>query len=223
MPEHDWERQEGESAKAFAAFECYRMLGPERTLQAAWERHYARPGRLRERTRRGREEAGQVVGHVRRWYKRWRWLERAAAWDEEVAALARDQELDRELQARAAAQEEEIRQRELMREEARAARAVSRRLLLRLLQGIEAGQLERLNAPDLLPHLQRISTLLETGQKLDRLGQGEPSDVTRVETFDHELTQKLVELVREFVPPERWESLAAKLDEIDSGRTSPSR
>ena len=29
MPEHLWERQEGESAKAFAAFECYPHAGGE--------------------------------------------------------------------------------------------------------------------------------------------------------------------------------------------------
>ena len=122
MPERLWERQQGESPKAFDAFECYRTLGPERSLQAAWEKHYTRPGTLRERTGKGRKEAGEVVGYFRRWYKRWQWAQRAAAWDEEVAAMARDQELDRELRARMAEQEEDLRQRKLMKEEARAAR-----------------------------------------------------------------------------------------------------
>ncbi len=55
MPEHRWERQQGESAKAFDAFECYRTLGPDRSLQAAWEKHYTRPGTLRESNGEGKE------------------------------------------------------------------------------------------------------------------------------------------------------------------------
>ncbi len=216
MAEHLWERQPDESAKAFAAFECYRMLGPDRSLQAAWEKHYARPGTLRARTRKGREEAGLVVGYFRRWYKRWRWAERAAAWEEEVTALARDQELDRELKARLAEQEEELRQRKLMREEARAARAVARRLLRRLMQGVEAGQLESLSVSALLPHLQKISALLETGQKLDRLYAGEPTEVTRQEIDLQELVPKLVGIMQEYVPAERWEEIAQKLDALEA-------
>jgi hypothetical protein len=211
MAEHLWERQEGETTRAFEAFEGYRMLGPERTLQAAWARYYTRPGTLRERQQRGKEEAGQFPGYWGAWATRWQWRERAAAWDGEVAALARDQELDRELKARLAEQEEERRQRGLMREEARAARTVARRALLRLLQGVDAGQLDRLSVLDLLPHLQKISTLLETGQKLDRLSAGEPSDVTRLETDTKETVTKLVEILQEFVPPERWEELAQRL------------
>ena len=129
MAERPWERQQGESSKAFEAFECYRMLGPGRSLQAAWEKHYTRPGTLRERRQSGREQAHHYPGYWAKWAKQWQWTERAGAWDEEVAALARDQQLDRELKARVAEQEEEIRQRKLMREEARAARAVARRLL----------------------------------------------------------------------------------------------
>ena len=216
MAEHLWERQEGETAKAYEAFEGYRMLGPDRTLQAAWEKYYTRPGTLRERTRKGRKEAGEVVGHFRRWYKRWRWTERAVAWDGEVAALARDQELDRELKAKLEEQEEDRRQRQLMQEEARAARAVGRRLLRRLLQGIEAGELEQMKAADLLPHLQKICGLLEVGQKLDRMFQGEPTDVTRLETDTQETVGKLLAILQEFVSPERWGELAEKLDGLEA-------
>ncbi len=216
MSEHrPWQRQQGESPKAFDAFECYRTLGPERSLQAAWEKHYTRPGTLRERTGKGRKEAGEVVGYFRRWYKRWQWAQRAAAWNEEVAALAHDQELDRELRARMTEQEEDLRQRKLMREEARAARAVARQLLRRIMQEMGAGQLDSLSMPALLPHLQRISALLETGQKLDRLAAGEPSNVTKLQTDREELIPKLVAIVQEFVPEERWEAVAEKLDQLD--------
>jgi hypothetical protein len=157
-----------------------------------------------------------VVGHFRRWYKRWRWEARALAWDEEVAALARDQELDRALQARLAEQAEDLRQRTLMREEARAARAVARQLLRRMLKEVESGQLERMSASQLLPHLQKISALLETGQKLDRLFAGEPTDVTRQEVDTRETVRKLAQIMRDFCPPERWDELGARLDELDA-------
>jgi len=213
MPEHLWERQPGESAQAFGGFECYRRLPPgERSLQRAWEDHCNRPGQARERRGKG---ASGPHGHWTRWMSRWRWKERALAWDGEVAALARDQELDRELKARLAAQEEELRQRQLMREEARAARAVGRRFLLRILQAVEAGQLDELALPDLLPHLAKASTLLVVGQKLDRLLSGEPTDLTRVETDAREVVGRLVAVMQQYVPEEKWEELAQKLDSLE--------
>jgi len=216
MAERPWERQEGESTKAFAGFEGYRMLGPDRSLQAAWERYRARLETLRERRQADREDARHCPGYWTAWARKWKWRERAAAWDEEVAALARDRDLDRELQARMAEQEEERRQRQLMREEARAARAVGRRLLKRVLEGVEAGQLEHMKVADLLPHLHKISALLEIGQKLDRLFQGEPTDVTRLETDAREVVGKLVAVMQEFVPPERWGDLARKLRDLEA-------
>jgi hypothetical protein len=157
-----------------------------------------------------------VVGYFRRWYKRWQWAQRAASWDEELAALARDQELDRELKARLAAQEEEIRQRQLMREEAKAARAVGRRILLRILQAVDAGQLDQMDLSDLLPHLARASTLLEVGQKLDRLFAGEPTEVTRQEIDTRGTVRRLVAIMQEFVPEERWQELADKINGIEA-------
>jgi len=216
MAEHVWERQQGESPEAFAAFECYRRLPPdERSLQRAWEQYRNRPGNARERSK---ETAGKPHGHWTRWMRRWRWQERALAWDEQVAALARDQELERELKARLAEQEEEIRQRELMRQEARAARAVGRRVLQRVLQGVEGGQLEQLQLAELLPHLQKVSALLEVGQKLDRLFAGEPTELTRHEVQAREMVPKLLEIVREFVPAERWDQLAEKLEALEAPR-----
>ncbi len=72
-----------------------------------------------------------------------------------------------------------------------------------------------MKAPQLLPHLQKISALLETGQKLDRLAAGEPSDITKLQTDREELIPKLVAIIQEFVPEERWEAVAEKLDQLD--------
>jgi len=217
MPErHPWERQEGETDSAYQAFELFRRLGPDRTVQRAWEKYWSRPGNRRKA---GGKQAGMAHGYFRAWSSRRHWHERALAWDAEVAALARDQELDRELKAKLAEQKEERRQRQLMKEEARAARAVGRRLLMRLLEGVEGGQLAHMQVADLLPHLQKISGLLEVGQKLERLFQGEPTDVTRLETDTQEVVGKLLAILQEFVPPERWGEIAEKLDSLEAAGT----
>jgi len=214
MAKQLWEPMDGETAKAFEAFDHYRRLPPgERSLQRAWEDYRQRPGNALQRSK---KSAGRPYGHFTRWMSKWRWRERALAWDAEQAEIERDQRLDRELRERAKAHEEELRQRQLMREEARAARAVGRRILLRILQGVDAGQLDELALSELLPHLAKASTLLEVGQKLDRLFQGQPTDVTRLETDRRETVGKLVAVMQEFVPEERWEELARKLDSLEA-------
>jgi len=197
MTRQPWEREPGESAKAFAAFECYRRLPPgERSLQRAWEDHSHRPGQMCER--RGKE-AGKPPGHWTGWMSRWHWTARALAWDEQLAGLARDQELDRELQRKAREHEEEIRQRQLWKQEARAARTLARRLLLRALQGIDSGEIENMKVREILPHTHRISTLLEVGQRLERMALGEATDRTEsIATPDPalaDLAQRIAELL----------------------------
>ena len=217
MAKQLWEAMEGESPLAFAAFEIFRRLGPGRTVEEAWRQYWSRPGTRRRRV--GKTSPPRVMPYFSRWAVKWHWRERALAWDNERAEIERDQQLDRELQETAREHEEEIRQRQLMKEEARAARAVARRLLRRLMQAAEAGQLDGLSVTQLLPHLQKISALLETGQKLDRLSQGEPSDVIRQETDTREVVGKLLTIMQEFVPPERWVELAEKLNDLEAAGT----
>jgi hypothetical protein len=131
-------------------------------------------------------------------------------------AIARDQESDQALKARMAEQEEQLRQRDLWKEEARAARTLGRRLLMRALQGIEAGEIEDLNAREILPHAQRIATLLEAGQRLERLALGEPTDVTRQETgLSTQLEEKLLAVIQRYVPAERWQDIAQELAALE--------
>ena len=214
MAKQLWEPMDGETAKAFEAFDHYRRLPPgERSLQRAWENYRQRPGNALQRSTRS---AGRPYGHFTRWMSKWRWRERALAWDAEQAEIDRDQRLDRELQERAKAHEEEIRQRRLMKEEAQAARAVSRRILLRILQAVEGGQLDQLALSDLLPHLAKASTLLEVGQKLDRLLAGEPTEVTRQQIDTQGTVRRLVAIVQRFVPEESWTELAETLDNLEA-------
>lgn len=83
-----WERRLGEGAKAYAAFERYRLLGPQRSV-------------LRVAADQGRHPS-----LIRRWCQRHHWVERALAWDSaqahEVEGLlshAREQALKRRVEA----------------------------------------------------------------------------------------------------------------------------
>jgi len=83
-----WERQPGEGAKAYAAFERYKLLGPQRSVM------------------RVAADLGRHPSLIRRWCQRHHWVERALAWDsaqaQEVEALlshAREQALKRRVEA----------------------------------------------------------------------------------------------------------------------------
>ena len=70
-----WERQAGESARAFGAFCAYRDLGAHRSLRAAAEAFYGRKGASLER-------------QFDRWSRAFGWAERVAAWDRHLDAEA---------------------------------------------------------------------------------------------------------------------------------------
>src|SRR5687767_8719206 len=64
-----WQRQDGETATAFAAFVAFRDGGPVRTLAGAY------------RLGSGRRQARSASGCWVNWYRRWNWRLRAEAWD----------------------------------------------------------------------------------------------------------------------------------------------
>lgn len=77
MPDPDlkpWERRPKESARAYAAFVVFRNLGPSRTLRAAY------------RQLSGNEQASQCSGEFSMRAVRFRWQERANAWDDHLQA-----------------------------------------------------------------------------------------------------------------------------------------
>jgi hypothetical protein len=71
-----WEKQAGESARAFGAYCVYRDLGPRRSLGAAAEKFYGRAAAALER-------------QLDKWSRTFRWVERAKAWDQHLDAEAR--------------------------------------------------------------------------------------------------------------------------------------
>jgi hypothetical protein len=68
-------RRKGEGAKAFTAFQLYRDMGPQRSL--------ARVG----------QQLGKSTTLMERWSRRWDWVPRAAAWDEEQDRRAQESQL----------------------------------------------------------------------------------------------------------------------------------
>jgi hypothetical protein len=72
-----WERQPGETSKAFKCFCFYKELGVERTVEKA----------LAEGRKRGIKK-GQKPSVWRKWSIQFRWVERCEAWDDYVEELA---------------------------------------------------------------------------------------------------------------------------------------
>lgn len=70
-----WERQPGESAKAFEAFRVYRDAGPDRSVVGTCRRARRRPG------------AAQADGRWKTWRAKHNWESRAAAYDTHFAAI----------------------------------------------------------------------------------------------------------------------------------------
>lgn len=92
--EERWLRLPGEPARWFARFEQYRLLGPRRTLEAAFAACKKSEG-LAAGARRARPGT--------QWYdvaKRWDWKGRAEAWDEVERAAFLESERARRLDAR---------------------------------------------------------------------------------------------------------------------------
>lgn len=65
-----WERQRGESIKAFEAFALYRDMGPKRSIRAVGQ------------------ELGKSNTLVERWSSKWNWVERAREYDKSLDELA---------------------------------------------------------------------------------------------------------------------------------------
>lgn len=65
-----WDRQPAEPTDWFSRFEAYRLAGPGRTLSAVYDAAQKSP-----------KKPGQVSGAWKDAAEKWRWHERAEAWD----------------------------------------------------------------------------------------------------------------------------------------------
>ena len=79
---HPWDRQEGESAAAYLAFQAYLGLGPKRSLDAAYRGRYQKSNKKVTNER--------ASGTWRKWSAENKWADRAAAWDAWQGKQVRD-------------------------------------------------------------------------------------------------------------------------------------
>jgi hypothetical protein len=126
-----YERQPGETVKAYAAFCVYRDLGAGRGLRDACRRFYG--------------ESVAKRGQIEQWSKQWKWVERAKAWDDELdrvnreaQAKARKEMGERHAKVAVALQEKAIQRLKSMKPE-----ELSSSDLIRYF--VEAAKLERLS------------------------------------------------------------------------------
>ena len=90
-----WERQQGESDKAFSAFCVYRDLPPkERTLLRAYEVH---SGRNRKDIS---KKQAQPPGYFKQWCDKYEWFNRATAYDDYLDFQQREATREAKIQYR---------------------------------------------------------------------------------------------------------------------------
>lgn len=88
-----WDRQPGESSRAFAAFVAYRDLGPSRSIDSAWRAAQTKQA-AKKRQKGGRSAARRADGRFSAWCKKWRWVERAELWDADIDRQRQQAEAD---------------------------------------------------------------------------------------------------------------------------------
>ena len=134
-----WQRQPGETARAFYAFTLYRDMPPkERSLRRVAEAlGYIRAMQGLRRP--------PVPGRIVAWSQRFAWVERAAAWDAEKERLAREAEAEaiKTMRERHAREAVALQERALQRLRDMRPEELSPRDVLAFL--VEAARLERLS------------------------------------------------------------------------------
>ena len=136
-----WERQKNESSKAYAAFCVYRDLGPERSLDKALSEANKKPTNRR---------------HWSRWMEKYRWYERAQAYDDYIERKKR--------------KEKEKAILEMADRHVKLSKAFQQRL---------AQRLQQIDPSELSPS--DMAKWLDVATKLERLSIGEPIEIGKQE------------------------------------------
>lgn len=187
-----WEKRADESAKAFHAFALYRDLGPHRSLSKV-ARALVESGSAYKTT-----DAAETM--LSRWSPKYRWVDRAEAYDMEVDARMREaREATMEVATRRHAQ----------------AGVVLQGLAMRRVRG-EA------DVPPLSPaelDASDVASMLRTGVQIERQAHGLPTEVVRgivtVTATDHKaVVMQVVDVSLRFIPPEQHDRYLMELQRI---------
>lgn len=158
-----WRREKGEPAQWFHRLDAYfRPLGPERTIEEAWRRWKAAEAKVRKSKR--------PSVH---WYKasdKWRWKERAEAWD----ASERRKRIAVEEEARA----------EMLKRHTRQAQALQSIGSMRL-QLFDRKRLDRMEPDERVKELKELKLsearhYVQDGTALERQARGLPEHLIAV-------------------------------------------
>ncbi len=147
----EFEQQERESSKAFAAFAMYLSLGSERSLAMVGKR------------------LGKSEGLMERWASRWRWTERVSAHAAHLATVEREatEALTRGKSAEWLKRQEQIREREWEMHE-------------QCIAAAERGLKAFMEREKVYANLADIARILEVASKLGRLAAGMATDKTEI-------------------------------------------
>jgi hypothetical protein len=163
-----WDRQEGESTKAYRAFCIFRDLGPARTLVEAARRYGVEQVEAGKRNARGSQRANRhSPGYIQRWYTRYHWRERAEAWDDVQDLATREVRLKARLQAIEDMEARQVQRAILMQE-------LATRWYLNLLEQVQRdpAAIDRLGPEE-------ARRLFLEAAALERVARGEPSQVVQ--------------------------------------------
>jgi hypothetical protein len=184
-----WEKLPGESRPAFAAFAHYRDLGPYRSVDKA------------------AKDLGKSSRTLAQHSRKYRWVERTEAYDDELDARLRAEREGELLRAE--------------RQEAQVARAgitlAARRILGSAEHGVQALDPNELDGAE-------VASMLEKFVRVRRLSMGQPTDLLRghfqISSRDMvEAVESVYNILMEYVPQERRPRAASHVQlYLETGR-----
>lgn len=204
-----WERQPKETARAYAAFKVYLDLGKDRSADRAWSKVTGRNG--------GRS------GHWGEWSVKWRWVERATAYDLHMARLEqekREQALANEVD-KWADRQRELREREF---------ALSQQLLDKVeamlkfpLQTVTRSGPKGENVT-IVPAdwaVRDVARLLETASKVSRLSAEMETENHKVQVGVQKELEAALDQLQQKLSPEVFGQVLEVLAYLPAGGSPP--
>lgn len=180
-----WERQPGETSRAFGAFTTYRDLGPRRGYEAVRVKTARKPSYIRV---------------ITRWSSAYQWVKRAEAWDAEQDRVVREARLQALRDGVGEMQERQVRS---ARRDQEALDVVARVFLERLERADKdlLGQLDTMPAEDFLRLVALATRARKVAVQVEWLARGvSPAalsgDVAEDGTAEEKALDQLLERVR---------------------------